>query len=274
MGLKKIGFAFLVFLAFNGALIASVFSYDWNLQSTPGSGTAILCCHGYGSSGTKLLRFLTKHQATDHPLIGFNFPDYDLHQRFDAPKPSDTHFGTIQELLPALYAMKTCVVDQGMEVLNLYGMSAGGGAVINCLAVLNSHRYQDELQQMGIDEDARAAILQAVQQGVILLDVPLKSIDEIIHFRGEISGFPIIAERYLANDLRPIDSVKKLAGLSLNIVLFFQNPDEVLSNRDDDLFIEELKKANSAGQTQVIVADHGSHSSHHPLLWDAALELK
>ncbi len=41
--------------------------------------------------------------------------------------------------------------------------------------------------------------------------------------------------------MEPIDALEGLENLSLHIVVYFQNPDEVLSNRDDEVFIERLK---------------------------------
>lgn len=261
---KSLSFLFLFLI--NAFSIASPFQHDLNLQTISGSGTPTLCLHGYGGSGEMLLGFLKTNQATGDPLIAINFPDFDISKNsFD---PHITHFGTIDELLPALYTMKKTVVDEGMSALNLYGFSAGGGAAINCLAALNTHRYDADLQTIGIGPKEKIAILEAIQNGFILLDAPLKSMDEIIAFRGDTEEFLIIANRYLENDLRPIDSLKHLSGLSLNIVLFFQTPDEILSNRDDTLFIDELKKANANGQTHVLLADQGGHNTFHSMLWD------
>lgn len=268
MELKKTPFFLLLFLI-PVLLFASPFQHDLDLRSTPGSGTPILCMHGYGGSGEMLLRFLTKHHAANEPLIAFNFPDFNI--RKSPVDPHHTYFGTIDELLPALYVMKKCVIDDGLSALNLYGFSAGGGAVINCLAVLNTDRYETNLQAIGIGAAEKQAILNALQNGVILLDSPLKSVEEILAFHDE--KYLIVAKRYLENDLRPIDSLKKLTGLSLNVILFFQAPDEILSNRDDALFIERLNQANANGQTHVLIANQGTHSSYHSLLWDAYKKL-
>jgi hypothetical protein len=227
--------------------------------------------HGYGESGEILLHFLKEHHAIEGPLITFNFPDFDIRKNpFIADK---LHFGTIEELLPALYVMKKYIIEENNPVLNLYGFSAGGGALINCLAILNSCHYDGHLQTIGVGLNEKKMILDALQKGVILLDSPLKSIEEIIDFRKEMQELLVVANRYRENNLRPIDSIEKLSGLSLNIILFFQSPDEIISNRDDLLFAKKLQNANAQGQTHVLIADQGSHNSYHEILWKAYQDL-
>jgi len=97
--------------------------------------------------------------------------------------------------------------------------------------------------------------------------VPLKSIDELIDFRGPSLEFQIYAGRYRKNGFRPIDSLENLENLSLHISLYFEQPDEILSNRDDALFIERLKKYNSKGTTHVIIGTTGGHNAIHSPLW-------
>jgi hypothetical protein len=79
------------------------------------------------------------------------------------------------------------VIDQRLDAIDLYGFSAGGGAVINLIALLNTKTYDAELKKIGIDKKEKKKLLEAIQMGFILLDAPLKSVEEIMDFRGSSS---------------------------------------------------------------------------------------
>ena len=76
----------------------------------------------------------------------------------------------------------------------------------------------------------------------MILDTPLKSIEEIIDFRGPTKELEILAKNYQENAFRPIDSLERLKQLRLNILLHFQENDEVLSNRDDEIYMPSIEK--------------------------------
>lgn len=242
-------------------LCLAPFDYDLHVTSLPGKNDrTVVCFHGYGAN-YQIANYLK--EFTDSTLVGFNFPDHDLHDYH----PNKASFGTIRELLPALSVMKDLVVDQGLETLDVYGFSAGGGALVNAIGVLNSTTYDDELKQIGIGAEEKKKILRAVQKGIVLLDAPLKSIEEIVELRGSSDEFEILAKNYRENGLRPIDSLESLKGLSLNILLHFQERDEILSNRDDQLYIQRLKSVNP--KVTVIIEDDGGHTAPHPSIWKA-----
>lgn len=244
------------------------FNYDLNLSSSPGTnGRVMICFHGYGDN-SDIAFYLRNLKCIDSTLISFNFPEYDINKgrKYD---PKSATFGSIDELLPAFYTMKLAVLDEGLESIDLYGFSAGGGALINVIAILNTSNYDLELKKIGIKKAEKKKLLSAIQKGIVVLDAPFKSIEEIIDLRGSTAEFKILAKKYRTNDLRPIDSLKRLKGLSLNILLYFQEKDEVLSNRDDNLYIERLKKHQVGGKLTVIKGSDGKHTSPHLLLWQA-----
>lgn len=250
--------------------IGHPFDYDLHLVSLPGSNKrTIICFHGYGDSYriAETLKNLYQPKVT---LVSFNFPEHDIKEgkKYD---PKTASFGTINELLPALYVMKKIVLDQGLESIDLYGFSAGGGAAVNAIAVLNGEAYDSELKDIGIGAEEKKRLLSAIQQGVIVLDTPLKSIEEIIDFRGSSEEFEILAKKYREHGFRPIDSLKALDGLSLNILLYFDKKDEVLSNRDDRIYIQRLQDSQSSGRVTVIIGDEGGHMAPHFSLWKAYL---
>lgn len=241
------------------------FNYDLQLTSIPGkNGRTMVCFHGYGGN-FKIAHMIKNVGIVDATLISFNFPDYDILKRgYDHRQAT---FGTVEELLPALYVLKKSVVEGGLESIDLYGFSAGGGVAINLIAVLNTSAYDARLQQIGIGDQEKKWLLAAIQKGVVILDTPLKSVEEMMALRGVTPDMQFIAKNYEENGFRPIDSLERLSGLSLDVILHFQEVDEILFNRDDAIFIERLKKANSRGSTAVVIDNDGGHNAIHLSLW-------
>jgi hypothetical protein len=265
--LKKALLAYLLFpfLAF-AQPAEHPFDYDLHLFSLPGdSQRTIICFHGYGDN-YQIAQSLKDLYLVESTLVSFNFPEHDIKQgrKYD---PKTASFGTIHELLPALYVLKKIVLDNALNSIDLYGFSAGGGTLINVIAVLNTTTYDAELQKIGISAAEKKSLLSAIEKGIIILDTPLKSIEEIIDFRGSTEEFEILAKHYKDNGLRPIDSLQWLKGLSLTILLHFQKNDEILSNRDDQLYIERLQAIQRKEKVTVILTDEGGHMTPHRLLW-------
>jgi alpha-beta hydrolase superfamily lysophospholipase len=190
--------------------------------------------------------------------------DYNISEITDHNKSA---YGTPQEILPLLYLLKRCACDLKLKSINLYGFSAGGGAIINVLSALNTTKYDIYLKPLGISTKDKKEIIDALQNGSIILDCPLKSIREIISFRGASKNLSILEKHYSANEMEPIDTLNALIGLDLTIFLNFENPDEILSNRDDQLFIDKLKKANQ-GRTIISISNDQGHIGYHTALWD------
>lgn len=248
------------------------FSYDLGIKVLPSShanAQVTICAHGYGHSN-KIATVMRSFEVFSDHIIGFNFPDYGITAQTDHAKSS---FGTINEILPLLYIIKRCVIDLQIRVVNLYGFSAGGGAIVNALAALNQKRFDAQLKEIGISIDEKKQILKALQDGLVILNCPLKSMEEIVAFRGTSSGFNLVVANYAKNNMRPIDAIHELEGLVLNILLHFQNPDEILSNRDDALFIERLRAVNK-GNTTVVIGSEGGHNVFHASLWKQYKKMK
>lgn len=247
-----------------------MFNYDLCVSTIPGTNSrTMICFHGYGGN-YHIITELKASGLIDSMLVGFNFPDHDIPER-----PYDSNqlaFGTIAELLPALYVLKKYIIDENMHSIDLYGRSAGGGALINLITVLNTGRFNEELQQIGLGGKEKKQILTAIQNGLIILDVPLKSVEEIIDFRGSTTELKILAKNYRDNHLRPIDTIKSLHGLSLDVIVHFQESDEITSNRDDQMYIDKLTQANNLGTTSVILGRDAGHTGFHQSLWQCYAE--
>lgn len=241
------------------------FSYDLGVKVIPSKkkqAHGMLCCHGYGHNNG-IADVIHSFNVTKDHLISFNFPDYNIDSESDHFKAT---FGSFDEIAPLLYLLKRYVVDLQQDTINLYGFSAGAAAIINALAALNSTTYDKKFKKLGISTENKQQILDALENGLIILDCPLKSIEEVIAMQGSNPEFEFYKKHYAKNDMRPIDSVKKLAGLTLHILLGFQNPDEIVGNNDDALFIERLRAAND-GTTDVVIASEGGHNGYHASLW-------
>lgn len=240
------------------------FDYDLHPFTIPGNSSTMICFHGSGAN-YHIAQDVKEQSKIGDTLVSFNFPDHDFYDgNYDTKKIS---FGSIAELLPALAILKMEVIDKKKEAINLYGFSAGGGALINLFAPLTLSTYDEELKKIGISNEEKKRILHAIQKGWIILDVPLKSVEEIIDFRGPTKELEAFAKQYKKNYLRPIDSLKYLENLALNIIVHFQVPDEILSNRDDELYIERIKKYNAKGKTHIVIGHDGGHIAPHPSLW-------
>ncbi len=241
------------------------FNYNLNLFVIPGTGPrTLICMHGSGAN-YEIAKTIKSLGITNSTLISFNFPDHDL---LNNPGNSWPTFGTIEELLPALYVIKTCVIDHKIELLDLYGFSAGGAALTNAIGVLNRSEYDQQLKKIGIGPDEKAKMLEVIQKGIVLLDCPMKSVEEIIDLRGPSSELLVAADNYHKNNFRPITALRYLTGLSLKIILYFATPDEIIFNRDDVLYKERLKDANVFGTTLTLSSDSGGHCAPHLILWE------
>ena len=256
---------FLVFLF----LITTCHAHDLHVVKYPSnkeSADLMICCHGMRGDYRIAENLRLNPVITDH-LIGFNFPDANM--VVGTVDPHQTSYGTISELISAFQVLKAHVLDANLQKVNLYGFSAGGGAIVNVIALLNRSDYDRELNQLGISKEGKQKLLNAIQNGTIILECPLKSMEEV----GFSDMFNVYARRYKENHLRPIDSLDDWKGLNLNVLLFFQNPDDIIGNRDDQLFMDKLKEANFRGKTKIIIANEGTHTSYHQSLWTAYAEL-
>lgn len=255
----------------------SPFNYPLDIKIYAGRSLdedVILCCHGYGGDNS-IANVIASYKVIPDHLIGFNFPDNNIFRR--KIEPSQITYGTIDEILPAIYLLKKIVVDAQVEKISLYGFSAGGAAVVNIIAALNSFQYENQFLTIGVNGHDVQQILSAIQKGIILLDAPFKSIDEYNAAHPESLKDPIHtaqAKRYIENDMNPINSIAKWQGLKLSVIVFFQNPDAIISNRDDTIFAERLRKVNPGGNNIIISANEGGHLGFHYSLWKDYLKLK
>lgn len=246
--------------------IPNPFKYDLQLKILPSEkkdAELLICMHGMGGDFS-LCNILRSNPIIPYHIVTFNFPDYGLRYR----ESIKTTFGTFDEIAPVLFVLKKSIIEGGADKVHLYGFSAGGGAVINTLAVLNSNRYDQSLQNLGIDTEGKQKILQSIQHGSVILEVPLKSFDEVADIFDDWE-IRMLAHRAKDNGMIPLENIKELKGLSLNFFVYFAYFDNILGNRDDAEFIKRLQTANKEGKTVVIIGKNAGHLTPHPELWDA-----
>lgn len=229
------------------------------------SDSITLSLHGSGAN-KEHGRDIKSNSYLQGPVMIFNFPDHDISD-WDTYDFVHSAFGTIDELLPVLFLLKQCL-DNGITKISVHGFSAGGGVLVNVLAVLNSDGYADEFERIGIKHSDRQQMISALRAGIIMLDCPLRSIGELIDLRGETEDLTILAKKYRENNMIPIDRLEGLQGLGLNILLYFKDNDEVFSNRDENLYAERLNTYNASGQTTVIRGPSGQHNDPSLPLWE------
>lgn len=255
-------FSWVVFSSCSDSPKTHPFSHDLHLSyENKDIDQAVICFHGVGGSYRIKDSIDSSVGAT---LVSFNFPDHETLLIFDHPEA--TVYGSIDELLPALFVIKNAIVEKKFTKVTLYGHSAGGAALINCIAILNTSEYDSELMKIGMSSEDKNKIIDVIQNGIVILDTPLKSIDELVDHYGQRYDLEIIGSRYKRNGMNPIQSIEKWKGLSLRVLLHYQVPDKVLSNRDDDLFLEKIRECNS-GTTEVLKGNDAGHSLPHPSLW-------
>ncbi|MBA2369825.1 MAG: alpha/beta hydrolase [Candidatus Protochlamydia sp.] len=245
----------------------SPFNYDLQLKILPGEkldAELFICLHGMGSDSTISTVMRANPAILPFHVIAFNFPDYGRRYK----EGVKTTFGTFDEIAPALFILKKCIVDGRADKVHLYGFSAGGSAALNCVAVLNSSRYDTEMQKLGIGEKEKQRILHSIQQGSVVLEVPLKSFDEIADISGD-RDVRLVARRAKKNGMTPIDNIKELRNLALNCFIYFAHPDRILGNKDDAEFIKRFKDANENGRTVALIGNNSGHTAYHPELWKA-----
>ena len=140
----------------------SPFSYPLDVKIYKGKTAnegVILCCHGYGSDSS-IASIIASYKPVPEHLVGFNFPDYSIHYR---RIPADqVAYGTVKELLPVIYLLKKIVVDGQTERESLYGFSAGGAAVVNVIALLNTASENTDLNSIVVTREDVQKILAAL----------------------------------------------------------------------------------------------------------------
>lgn len=246
-----------------------------------------LILHGFGSDSDEMIKYIHGLNPRDH-LVSFNLPYYNAFNRLFAGVSS---IGTFDELAPLIFRLKTLIIDRGISKLNVYGFSIGGGVIVNTLMVLSGTCFDQRLTAMGIDTDAKKQILDALRKGFLLLDSPLQDIG-CVQLEREVakrcegldqgmiemckkiaeSTMAQCAERCKISNLCPLNSFACIKHLGFSIILFLQDPDEILTNIHNEALIEHLTK-DTTHQVTVLRHDEEGHFGTHARIWEKYREL-
>lgn len=241
------------------------FGHNLSVKYSFGSNnTILLCSHGFGQNSQSIINRVRPN--TSDTLIAFNYIDHDFsHETGDDTK---TMMATPIEIMPLIYMLKKCVVDNNMSTISLYGYALGAANIVYAIEHLITEDHDDLLKKYNITTYDKKKILEALRKGKILLDVPFKSLDEIIVLQGPTKILLMYKERAAKfNILSPLETLGKLKDLNITVLVFFDIKDEEFSNRYDSKFIKNLLEANSNGTNIVITSDNGGHSATHVTLW-------
>lgn len=241
--------------------------FDYNLDVRYVKGTSkntLLCSHGFGGNSRKVIDRVKPY--TSDTIIGFNYIDHDFSH--DTGDDRKTVMATPLEIMPLIYMLKECVIENKISPISLYGYALGAANVVYAISFLATDDRDDLLKKYNITSSDKKSILEALRHGKILLDVPFKSLDENIALRGETEILLMYKERASKHKmLSPLDTLKKLSDLNMTFLVFFDTNDEEWSNREDSNFVKNLLEANSNGTSIVIKTDNGGHAADHTALW-------
>lgn len=246
-----------------------LFGYNLEIEYQHGCGhyyhktpnRAILYLHPWGFIGlphkrsSDLLRY---YNVLPGDVITFNFPDAGWRLPFPFIYSS---FGQISDVLPALYTLAYSYDHFDIHAIDIFGYSRGGAVAINMIAVLNDTEgtYDELLAYIGIDAAKRKKLLEIVQKGSLVLNCPLADTNATMQMYSPlIRKFFSKVTQYKVDGLQALQSVQKLKGLSLNVLLHFQFHDRRVFNiKDGDLYIA-FKQHNPA-TTYLVLGNDGGH---------------
>ncbi|HXF29304.1 MAG TPA: hypothetical protein VN457_05590, partial [Chlamydiales bacterium] len=148
------------------------------------------------------------------------------------------------------------------------GYALGAANIIFAIDFLTKEELGEMEKKYNITLSEKRQIMAAIRNGKILLDVPFKSVDEVINLHGPNENLLMYKERMAKyNLLSPIDTLGKLKDLNLTFLVFFDTANTVFSTREDSNFAKKLLDANAKGTNIVIMTDNGGHFADHKTLW-------
>lgn len=247
-----------------------LFGYNLEIEYQHGCGhyyhktanRAILYLHPWGFIGlphkrsSDLLRY---YNVLPGDVITFNFPDAGWRLPFPFFYSS---FGQISDVLPALYALAYAYDHFEVNAIDIFGYSRGGAVAINMIAVLHDTHgtYDEALAYIGIDTNKRKKLLEIIQKGSLVLNCPLADTNATMQmYSPVIRKFFSKVTQYKADGLQAIQSVQKLGGLTLNILVHFQYHDKRVFNiKDGDLY--SAFKHHNPETTFLVLGNDGGHT--------------
>jgi hypothetical protein len=222
--------------------------------------------HAWGDSKNSVSYFRNNSLMLPGTIVGFNFED--AHKGSSLPPYWLSNFAQESDIKTFLLVLKV-LVECGVTKIHLFGHSRGGGTILTMLGKLYQYDiYYHLFNRLGISKEQAEVILNAVQQGSIVLNCPLVDTPQLIKEKlswvkaGFMSKFlsyfilPFFVKYRAYNDV-PLLSAQKLHEKHFAIPTFihFQKDDVIISTRNDYLLYEYLYGDN----TYLTIGNEGSH---------------
>lgn len=233
------------------------------------------------------------------PAVIFDFPDAKRDNKVSLRHAS---FGQKADIMPTVFVLDAIVQSGLAQQINLIGFSRGGATAINTIALLNKpQRYKKELSALHISNSQCHEILQALKQGIVILDCPLKEVchgiaQQVQKYRTSFIGttYEDLTEfnsivRYIKNCLlagidyacyialeymifplctryapwkeQPMNTVDDWPSESLTTIIRYDACDHMVSNNGDVPFYQKIHNKNPL-RTFLITSNQCGHCSH------------
>lgn len=161
-----------------------------------------------------------------------------------------------------------CHKKNNISSISLYGYALGAGNIIHVIDLLLKEDQSILERKYDISISDKKRILEALRHGKIILDVPFKSLDEVINLHGPNENLLMYKKRMTThNILNPIDTLNMLKNLNMTFIVFFDIENKAFSTHEDSNFVKRLLDANATGTNIIIMTDNNGHLADHKTLW-------
>jgi hypothetical protein len=257
------------------------------------TGRKTICLHGFGDNGLGPIRAKQADGSARLPgdIVTFNFPDAVTERGMDTTKSS---LGQWPDMQAALYVLNT-MHDCGEKSIGINGHSRGGATAVNMIAALanQTDEYKEKFAALEIDAVKKAALLQMLQTGHVVLECPLTDVRSVIKHQVAKSSTgssltswfgpwlasssirasaasvdycaSAVVRKYRPWQEQALESATKWQDAKIPTIVHFQKDgyrgDEVLGNEHDEEFMARLSASNGATHTRVHTGYDGGHNS-------------
>ncbi len=258
---------------------------DGEVVASP-SGRRTIYLHGFGANRDAARRIKTVYGSQRLPgdIWTFDFADAVHDAAMDTAKSS---LGQWSDMRVALYVLNHAY-ERGEREVGINAHSRGGATAVNMVAALvdRAGTYDARLSEIGIDLERKAALVEMLRRGHIVLECPLVDVRAVLKHNiatasrrswwarlfgsnPSAASFaasadyaaPVVLKEYRPWQEQAIKSAENWGGAGIPTIVHFQQEDEVLGNARDVEFFTNLSASNGATHTHRHVGRDGGHNS-------------